>query len=117
MVADEAAYDSLFRGNDKTKGYYNKDTDVIEDSALFDKLENAKGWDRNIDITIDGSRYRRMTKTEATGYDDEYNDIQWYNWKNADSCHYFKYEPIKWRVLDVSGSDVLLLADKALDNQ
>ena len=118
VVADEAAYDSLFRGNDTVKGYYNKDTDVIEDVALVDKLENIKYWDRNIDITLDdGSRYRRMTKTEATGYDDEYNDIQRYNWKNADSCHYFKYEPIKWRVLDVSGSDVLLMADKALDNQ
>ena len=117
VIADEAAYDSLFRGNDTVKGYYNKDTDVIEDPALVDKLETAKDWERNIDITIDGSRYRRMTKTEATSYDEDYTDIQRYNWKNADSCHYFKYEPIKWRVLDVNGSDVLLMADKALDNQ
>lgn len=33
------------------------------------------------------------------------------------SYHYFKYEPIKWRVLNRNGNDVFLLADIALDNQ
>ncbi|MGN0395479.1 MAG: DUF6273 domain-containing protein, partial [Coprococcus sp.] len=31
--------------------------------------------------------------------------------------HYFKYQPIKWKVLSVSGSEALLLADKVLDTQ
>ena len=31
--------------------------------------------------------------------------------------HYFKYEAIKWRVLNVSNGGALLLADQALDSQ
>ena len=44
VVADEAAYDSLFRGNDTVKGYYNKDTDVIEELAQrIRQLGECKG--------------------------------------------------------------------------
>ena len=60
VIADESSYDAIFRGDDSYTGYYNKDTDVIEDAALFSKLENATGWDSNGDITISDSRYRRM---------------------------------------------------------
>ena len=115
VIADEASYDAIFRGNDSETGYYNKDTDVIEDAALFSKLENATGWDSNGDITLSGDKYRRMKKSDATfemsGYD------YYYKWKNSSSYHYFKYEPIKWRVLDVNGTDAFLLADRALDDQ
>lgn len=42
----------------------------------------------------------------------------YYNWNNDyNTYHYFKYEPIKWRVLSVDGTDALLLADVALDDQ
>ena len=115
VIADEASYDAIFRGNDSETGYYNKDTDVIEDAALFSKLENATGWDSNGDITIDGSKYRRMKKSDATYGTSENN--AYYNWKDSSYYHYFKYEPIKWRVLDVNGSDAFLLADRALDDQ
>ena len=115
VIADEASYDAIFRGNDSETGYYNKDTDVIEDAALFSKLENATGWDSNGDITIDGSKYRRMKKSDAT-YGTSESDY-YYNWKDATLYHYFKYEPIKWRVLDVNGTDAFLLADRALDDQ
>lgn len=115
VIADEASYDAIFRGNDSETGYYNKDTDVIEDAALFLQLEKATGWDSNGDITLSGDKYRRMKKSDATfemsGYD------YYYNWKNSSSYHYFKYEPIKWRVLDVNGTDAFLLADRALDDQ
>ena len=109
VIADESSYDAIY------EGYYNKDTDVIEDAALFSKLENATGWDSNGDITIDGSKYRRMKKSDAT-YGTSGSDYN-YNWKDATLYHYFKYEPIKWRVLDVNGSDAFLLADRALDDQ
>ncbi|MCI6821736.1 MAG: DUF6273 domain-containing protein, partial [Clostridiales bacterium] len=109
VIADESSYDAIY------EGYYNKDTDVIEDAALFSKLENATGWDSNGDITIDGSKYRRMKNSDAT-YETLGSDY-YYNWEDATLYHYFKYEPIKWRVLDVNGSDAFLLADRALDDQ
>ena len=109
VIADEASYEAIY------EGYYNKDTDVIEDAALFSKLENATGWDSNGDITLSGDKYRRMKKSDATYGTSENN--AYYNWKDDTSYHYFKYEPIKWRVLDVNGSDAFLLADRALDDQ
>ena len=108
MIADESSYDAIY------EGYYNKDTDVIEDAALFSKLENATGWDSNGDITLSGDKYRRMKKSDAT-FETSGHDY-YYNWKNSSSYHYFKYEPIKWRVLDVNGTDAFLLADRALDD-
>jgi hypothetical protein len=43
----------------------------------------------------------------------------YYNWDDADTYHYFKFEPIKWRVLSVNedGSDALVVADQVLDCQ
>lgn len=41
-----------------------------------------------------------------------------YDWNdNYKTYHYFKYELIKWRVLNRNGNDALLLADVALDDQ
>ena len=115
VIADEVSYDAIFRGNSSKAGYYNKDTDIIEDAVLFSKLENATGWDSNGDITMNGSKYRRMKKSDATFGIPE--DNSYYNWKDDTSYHYFKYEPIKWRVLDVNGGNAFLLADRVLDNQ
>ena len=115
VIADEASYDAIFRGGDGKVGYYNKDTDVIEDADLYTELQKATGWDSNGDITLNGSKYRSMKKSDATSAG-VFNSIQ-YKWSDATSYHYFKYEPIKWRVLDVNGSDVFLLAERALDDQ
>lgn len=30
---------------------------------------------------------------------------------------YFRYEPLKWRILNVNGNDALLLSEKAVDAQ
>ncbi|MEI3595666.1 MAG: hypothetical protein V8Q58_09275 [Anaerobutyricum hallii] len=43
-----------------------------------------------------------------------------YDWKeDYDTYHYFKYEPIKWRVLNVNNDEnkALLFADITLDDQ
>ena len=117
VIANESSYNAVFGGYDydRRTGYYNKETDVIEDEDLFSKLENATGWDSNGDTIIDGSKYRRLKKDEATYATS--NNRYFYNWENSTSYHYFKYEPIKWRVLDVNGNDAFLLADRALDDQ
>ena len=122
VIADESSYDAVFRVDDIDPDYYNKKTDIIEDAELFSKLENATGWDKNGDITIGDSKYRRMKKDETTS-SIELSEIErlrrygCYKWNDSTSYHYFKYEPIKWRVLDVNDNDAFLLADRALDDQ
>ena len=57
-------------------------------------------------------KYRRLSKTDAV--DIEYGDC--YEWGD-DTIRYFRCEPIKWRVLNVNGTDAFLVADRALDDQ
>ena len=77
-----------------------------EDYTALNKNLLQKG-----DIVIGNEKYRRIKKDDATSSSENYN------WKNATDYHYFKYQPIKWRVLSVDGSEAFLLADKALDNR
>ena len=37
-----------------------KNGDIIENSSLYSKQQNATGWNSNNDITVDGYKYRRM---------------------------------------------------------
>ena len=120
VIADEASYTAL------NKIEYNGDADTIADADLFAKLQSASDWDSNGDTIIDGDKYHRIKKSDSvaikyaveiskpTKFD---NANYYYNWSDETSYHYFKYEPIKWRVLSVSGSDAFLLADIALDDQ
>lgn len=92
-----------------------EDGDTIVSDDLYSKLQSATGWNANGDITIDGNKYRRINKADATYATSE---VEWYyNWSDSTTYHYFKYEPIKWRVLNVNGNDAFLLADKGLDDQ
>ena len=90
-----------------------QDGDTIVSDTLYTKLKNATGWNANGDITIDGSKYRRIKQSDATWTTS--GDENYYSWSDSTTYHYFKYEPIKWRVLNVDGNDALLLADKGLD--
>ena len=87
----------------------------VTSGDIYNKLKNATGWDENNDIVIDGNKYRRLKGEDAHNTS---GSADYYNW-NYDyyTYHYFKYEPIKWRVLEVSNGQALLLADKVLDNQ
>lgn len=100
-----------------------REGDLIVDDTIYTALESAaeSGWDANGDITLnDGSRYRRMLKADAafsnSGDPFEYRPAA-YNWLDATTYHYFKYQPIKWKVLSTDGSTALLLSDVALDDQ
>ncbi len=88
----------------------------VESSApIYNTLQGEDGWDDNNDITIGGNRYRRMKKGDATYA--VTGDSDHYNWSDEDTYHYFKYEPVKWRVLKTDGNQALLLSDVALDDQ
>lgn len=92
-----------------------KDGDTVISDSLYSQLKNATGWSTNGDITLGGNKYRRIKKSDATwvtSYTGSY-----YNWSDSTTYHYFKYEPIRWRVLKINGNDAFLLADKGLDDQ
>lgn len=91
-----------------------QDGDIIVSDSTYNALKNATGWNGNGDITLNGAKYRRIKNTDAT-YSG--SSSSYYNWSDSDTYHYFKYEPIKWRVLNINGNDAFLLADKGLDDQ
>lgn len=87
-------------------------TEVKSDDPVYAKLTSSSTIWVDGDTTCDGEKYRRIQSSDATyiGSKDSF-----YRWDS--SYHYFRYEPIKWRVLKVTSSDVLLLSDKLLDDQ
>lgn len=102
--------------------YWGSKADYIVDASLYAKLQSAS-YDSNGDTTISGTKFRRLKKGDATC---SYNaEIEWelgienryYSWKDITTYHYFRYEPIKWRVLSTDGSTAFLLADQVLDDQ
>nr|WP_288642598.1 DUF6273 domain-containing protein [uncultured Anaerobutyricum sp.] len=89
----------------------------VASGDIYNKLKNATGWDENNDIVIDGNKYRRLKGEDATYYNTK-RVLNYYDWiEDYSTYHYFKYEAIKWRVLNVSNGEALLLADQALDSQ
>ena len=74
-------------------GSYPQSQITKKDGEIYTTLKNADNWDKNGDVTINNIKYH---KTEAG---------------------YFKYEPIKWRVLQSENGEVFLLSDVILDKQ
>jgi len=72
-------------------------SEVQVSESVHNTLASASGWDSQGNITISGTKYRR------------YKDFAGY--------HYFKYEPIKWRVLQIDGNEVFLLSDLVIDSE
>ena len=87
---------------------------VAVSSTLWNKITSAV-YDENGDAVVEGVKYRRLDRKDATYV--RFGISGYYKWWDNDTVRYFKYEPIKWRVLNVNGNDALLLADKALDDQ
>ena len=93
---------------------YALDTDnTIIDATLYATLQQAT-WQNN-ETTIDGTKYRRMTSTDAVRADTDSRGH--YRWGSLSEYHYFKYQPVCWRILNITGNTAILLADKALDCQ
>ncbi|MBD5135636.1 MAG: hypothetical protein HDT39_06705 [Lachnospiraceae bacterium] len=93
-------------------------TEVKETDSEYELLKSTKDWDSNGDAIINGTKYRRMLKDDAAYVffiESEYYDF--YNWEDDTTYHYFRYEPIKWRVLKTGRSKVMLLSDIILDTR
>lgn len=93
------------------------DDNFIVDETLYQTLKKAKGWDTNGDITLpSGDRYHRIKRSDTTYQWTSYF-TNWYADEYDNSYHYYKYQPIKWRVLSVNKNEALLLSDRGLDCQ
>ena len=101
-----------------TCGTYKKtwalSSDYEANTTLYSTLENSDKWDANGDVVIADVKYRRIKSEDAT-YSE--STSSYYKWNSTERYHYFRYEPIKWRVLEVNESQALLLADIILDSQ
>ena len=94
----------------------NEDSQVkyeVINADEFNAIKNAD-YDSNGDAEVNGVKYRRLKGEDATYYTSSSTAKDWgyYNWKDDyTTYHYFKYEPIKWRVLNTNGDEALLLSD------
>ncbi len=87
-------------------------TEVTGD-ALTDEIVEAD-YDENKDAVVKGVKYRRMKKSDANySYIDIVGD--WFPWNGDDDYHYFKWERIKWRVLQRNDDTLFVMADQGLD--
>ena len=86
--------------------------DVIVDATLYRRLENAE-WTDGGDTEIDGKRYHRLNGSECVTCSADRE--QHYRWTDAKAWHFFAYAPIKWRILKISGTKAVLLADRMPD--
>lgn len=91
----------------------------VTGEELTDAIKQAE-YNVDDEAVVDGVKYRRMKKENATYSPDRGTIVTkeaFYQWKDSNSYHYFRYEPIRWRVLENQGDSLLLLADNALDCQ
>lgn len=106
-IGDTVTWDCVYFGS-----YPQTEITVATDSEVYNSLQNAAGWDDNGDITIGTEKYHRMQKKDATS-----TALLAYTWEDDNVYHYFKYEPIKWRVMDVSETEIYMVSDKILDTR
>lgn len=95
--------------SDAVDDYAVQDGDFLEDAELYDKLA-AADWNEN-ETEIDGTRYLRVQRDQISERD------QHYRWGSDEQWHYFRFDPIVWRVIALENGNALLMADKLLDSQ
>lgn len=112
----ETEYDYVYFGVYPTK--------EITGDEITDAIKNAEYNDEGVG-EVDGVKYVRMKQSNATanavgngslrGLD--YTEEAFYKWEDNRTYHYFKYEPIRWRVLESKDDTLLLMTDQAVDCQ
>ncbi len=82
----------------------------VTDAATIAAIDKAiaagnSTGDTGEDVWVNGAKYRRITKRD-TNYNKYFGDSTY---------RYFKWERIKWRVLQNNETDLFVMADRALD--
>lgn len=92
------------------------DNDYNINALVYNELASLpdSAWDENGDAPAsDGYRYRRLTHAFEPYFPADENDtLTDYQWD--DKYHYFKHQPIKWRVLSENSDEMFLLSDMVL---
>lgn len=117
-------YDATTDTTDYDYAYFGMyPTSEVTGSALTDEIKNAE-YDEDI-AEVNGVKYVRMKHANATANGigqgvlrgKTLTEDEFYHWEDNKTYHYFKYEPIRWRVLEATGDSLLLMADNAIDCQ
>ena len=78
---------------------WKSETDYSLEPEVYAKLEKAR-YTADGDTVLNGIKYRRM-KAEDRTYISRGEIDNRYFWNTRIKYHYFRYEPIRWRVLYV----------------
>ena len=115
-VTDEAIIDGLNSQSLSWKSYnYYSGTGSLSDGNM-----TASDYMKYADIVFNGNKYRAVTFSEYRPYWTGYTSSTSYSYQDdngyyTNNTYYFKYEPLKWRVLDASTG--LIVCDSAIDSQ
>ena len=105
-IVDQASTSGCYGQNWET------DHDYEVNNVLYNELQDYVGWDSHGETTIRGKRYKRISFSDTTIKE---KSKYLYNWDDSIIYHYFRYDPIKWRVLNVDDTQAFLLSEKCLD--
>ncbi len=98
--------------SDAVDAYAVGDGDFLVDPDLYDRLAHT-AWEAD-ETEIDGTRYRRISRDQTVTWGtDRAGHYRW----GDEAWHYFRYDPIRWRVIGVEEGKVCLMADRLLDCQ
>ena len=93
--------------------YAVQEGDFLEDPVLYERLTGAE-WNNN-ETEIDGVRYLRMGREDAVS--SAADSMGHYRWEEGVKWHYFRFDPIRWRVIGLENGAACLMADRLLDCQ
>lgn len=106
VLGDTVIWDCVFFGS-----YPQGEITRTVDGDIYQQLESSMEWKKDNTLTINDTKYKRIEKKNATSTGASYK------WSNDSEYHYFKFEPIKWRVINVNKNVAYLISDVALDTQ
>ena len=93
--------------------YAVQEGDCLEDPVLYEKLAGAD-WNGN-ETEINGVRYLRLNRENAVN--SAADRAGHYRWDENVEWHYFRFDPIRWRIIGLDGRIACLMADRLLDCQ
>ena len=93
--------------------YALQEGDYLEDPILYQKLADTD-WNGN-ETVINGVRYLRLNREGAVS--SAADRPGHYRWDDDVEWHYFRFDPIRWRIIGLDGGNACLMADRLLDCQ
>lgn len=87
--------------------------DFLVDPVLYEDLSGAV-WTGN-ETELSGVRYLRLNRENTVN--SAADRAGHYRWDAGTEWHYFRFDPIRWRVIGLEGSSACLMADRLLDCQ